>query len=156
MWNLRRKKNLECSRFQDALQNAPQISALPGALQAHLGACADCRSLADEFSESRALLGALPTPRYKPSDWFVGRVMSAIAARESQLRRSIDTWSLIPRLAVKLTWASALALLVAGTWLYERPRTTPRQTDAAGGESLFESPAPAAPDDFLASAMERE
>jgi len=157
MWDLRRKKNLDCSRFQDGLAaKGPEVSALPEALQTHVAACAECRTAANNFNESRALLSALPSQRYEPSGWFVGRVMSAIAAREMELRRSVDTWSVISRLAAKLTWVSALALLLAGTWLYERPKATPHQTDSTAGESLFESPAPPAPDDVLASVAERD
>jgi predicted anti-sigma-YlaC factor YlaD len=154
MGNLRRK-NRDCSAFRDALENAPGVSALPAALQEHLAACPECRPLADEFSRSRALLADLPRQRYEPSAWFVSRVMSVINARESELRQSTETWSLIPRLAAKLAWISALALVLAGTWAYERPRVT-HQNDASAGESLFDSPSPAAPDDLLAGVVEHE
>jgi hypothetical protein len=154
MWNLRQKK-FECSRFRAALENTPRSSVLPPALLQHSSFCSECRAAADEFSASHALLGALPAHRYQPSGWFVGRVMSTIAAREAELRRSLDTWSFIPRLAAKLAWVSALALLLAGTWLYERPRSAAHQNDATG-ESLFESaPSSSAPDDLLASLAER-
>jgi hypothetical protein len=156
MGNLRGKKKLGCNAFRDALESAPGISNLPAAQQEHLKACLECRSVADEFSRSHALLGALPRQRYEPSVWFVSRVMSAINARENELRQSMETWSLIPRLAAKLAWISALALVLAGTWAYERPKVVTHQNDASSGESLFESPAPSAPDDLLASVAERD
>jgi hypothetical protein len=156
MWNLRNKKTRDCSRFRDALENAPDVSALAAELKQHLAPCEECRLMADEFTASRALLGALPSQRFEPSSWFAGRVMSVIGAREGELRRSIDTWSLIPRLAAQLAWVSAVALLLAGTWLYERPRFMPHATEASAGESLFESPSPAAPDDLLTSVVERD
>jgi hypothetical protein len=81
--------------------------------------------------------------------------MSAIAAREAELRRTLDTWSFIPRLAAKFAWVSALALMLAGTWLYERPKVASHQNDTNAGESLFESSPSSAPDDLLASVVER-
>ena len=155
MWNLRRKHTSDCHTLQGALESSPGVSALSLALREHLAACPGCRLAADESGKARALLGALPSRRYEPSPWFVGRVMSAISAREAELRRSMETWTLIPRLAVKLTWVSALALLLAGTWIYERPKSTFHQGDSTAGESLFESPSPAVPDDLLASIVEQ-
>ena len=156
MGNLRGKKTLDCSAFREALETASGVSTLPPALQEHLKACSECQSVADEFGRSRTLLGALPRPRYEPSAWFVSRVMSAINARENELRQSMETWSLIPRLAAKLAWISALALVLAGTWAYERPKVVIHQNDATAGESLFESPSPSVPDDLLASVAEHE
>lgn len=155
MWNLRNKNTSGCSRLREALESAADISALTAELQQHLAVCGECRLAVDEFSASRALLATLSSRRYEPSPWFVSRVMSAIVARENELKRSIDTWTLIPRLAAKLTWVSALALLLAGTWLYERPRPTPHSTQVSAGESLFDSPSSAAPDDLLMS-VERD
>jgi hypothetical protein len=155
MWNLRRKQNLECSALRDALENASGVSALPPALREHLSTCPTCRVLAEEFTGARTLLSALPSRRYEPSNWFISRVMAAINARENELKHSLETWNLIPRLAAKLTWVSALALLLAGTWLYERPKAATHQNDVTGGESLFESPSPGTPDDLLSSVVEQ-
>ena len=159
MFSLRRnKETLVCRALRDAFEQASQGSALPPALQKHLSACSQCRLFVDEIAKTRALFGTLPSRRFEPSPWFVGRVMSAINAREAELRRSTDTWTLIPRLATKLAWVSALALVLAGTWIYERPKATaaPHQTDATAGESLFEAPSQAVPDDLLASVGEQD
>ena len=157
MWNLRRnKETLDCTALRDALEKPSAVSALSPVLRQHLADCAECQLFADELTKTRSLLDALPSRRYEPSPWFVGRVISAINARETELRRSVETWSLIPRLAARLTWISALALLLAGTWIYERPKATPRQGDATAGESLFESPASTVPDDLLANLVEQE
>jgi hypothetical protein len=81
--------------------------------------------------------------------------MAAIAARESELRQSLEAWAAVPRLASRLTLASAVVLLLAGTWLYERPKRVP--TSAANQsvvESLFDSPPHAGPQDDLAMALE--
>lgn len=149
MGNLLGKKT-DCRRVRDALEGSATGVGLPPALAAHLSACSDCRAAADEFYASRTLLAALPPQRREPAPWFAARVMSAIAAREAELRRSLDVWAVVPRLAARLTWVSALALLLAGTWLYQQPRATPPgQTD----ESLFDSgpSSPAPQDDLLAT-----
>ena len=157
MGTLRRKEKAECSELQDAVANVSTTAALSAALQEHANGCPDCRAVIDEFSASKALLGAALSPqRFQPSPWFVGRVMAAISNREAELKQSLETWTLVPRLAAKLTWVSALALLLAGTWLYERPKVVSHPNDAGGGESLFESPSSATPDDFLASVVEHE
>ena len=139
-----------CRDLRDALEVSSSGVVLSPALAAHLSACADCRAAAEEFNASRALLKALPSVRHAPSPWFAARVMSAIAAREAELRRSLDVWASVPRLAARLTWVSALALLLAGTWLYERPRSTTPQAD----ESLFDiAPSSAAPQSDLPAAF---
>lgn len=157
MGNLLRRKLSDCSRLRDALEESAKVSESLPALGEHLNTCAECQIVADEFYMSRALLEALPSQRYEPSNWFVTRVISAITVREAELKRSLDTWTIVPRLAAKLTWVSALALLLAGTWLYESPKSAPpRQTDTAG-EALFDSPSsPAVQDDLLASFVETE
>jgi len=44
--------------------------------------------------------------------------MAAIVAGESELRRSMDAWTIVPKLARRLSWVSALALVLAvpGCW----------------------------------------
>ena len=154
MWNLLRKNQGACSSVRHVLENDGELT--PG-LQAHLKACADCQAAMEELQASRALLRKLPSVAPKASPWFVPRVMAAIAARESELRRSVETWAVVPRLAARLTWISALALLLAGTWLYEMPRSAQsRSSSDTTAESLFDpSPAPGAPDDVLVNQVER-
>ncbi len=81
----------------------------------------------------RDVRAALPEP------WFAPRVMAAIAARESELRQSLEAWAAVPRLAARLTWISGLALLVASTWLYQLPKFTPISGNESAVESLFDS-----------------
>ena len=151
MWNLLRKKTIECVHLRNALEQTANRADLAPDLQDHLTVCGDCQTAADEFYVGRALLQTLPAQ----SPWFAARVMSAIAAREGEIKRSLEAWAILPKLAARLTWVSALALLLAGTWLYERPKSTTRQMDTAG-ESLFEgSTASSSPDDLLASAVEQ-
>jgi predicted anti-sigma-YlaC factor YlaD len=151
MWSLLKKNRNECSRVRESLENDANMAA--PALQEHLQACSDCQAAVDELLMSRELLRALPPQAAAPEPWFAPRVMAAIAARETELRRSLETWSTVPRLAARLVWISTLALLLAGTWLYKAPRATAvRSTGDSASESLFDSPpAPAAGEDVLVS-----
>ena len=147
-----RKKN-DCSRVLDALENSAEgTSALSASQREHLAACTECRDAADAFLVSRNLLQELSAHGAEPGPWFTPRVMAAIAAREAELRQSLDTWVAVPRLAQRLTWVSALALLLASSWLYESPKHA--QTSAANQgqgaiESLFDSTQSSAPDDVV-------
>jgi hypothetical protein len=83
--------------------------------------------------------------------------MAAIRARDSELRRSADAWTVVPRLARRLTWVSALALLLAGTWLFGWTASTtwkPVATDITG-EPVPDYAAPANNDELLLSLAEK-
>lgn len=153
MWNLLSKKGQICGNLRDALEEATNASALTPKLREHLAACADCQAFASDLEASRVLLKEVPAGRHDPSPWFAARVMSAIATRESEFRRSLDTWAVLPRLAAKVTWACALVLLLAGTWLYQHPQKA--TSNQGNTETLFENaPSTAQQDDVLASALE--
>src|ERR1700738_4487329 len=157
MWDLLkiREKSDECARLRDALEGAAETAALSRAQHEHLAACPRCQAAADDIAMSRALLREVPARAALPGPWFAPRVMAAIAARESELRQSLEAWAAVPRLASRLTLASAVVLLLAGTWLYERPKPVP--TAAANQtvvESLFDSPPYAGPQDALAMPLE--
>ena len=151
MWNLGRNRD-ECREVRDSLERSTGPAGLAGAVRNHLAGCADCRAVADELFESRALLRKAPQPWVEPSPWFTARVMAAIAARESGLQRSFEAWTVVPKFAARLTWISALALLLAGTWLYESPKPAPKSGNESGVETLFDvSPTSASQDDVLVS-----
>src|SRR3984893_2407649 len=137
MWDLLRirKKLDECGRLRDALEGAADIAALSPAQQEHLAACPDCQAAADEVFMSRRLLRGMPPVAATPAPWFAPRVMAAIAARDAGLLGWLDAWAALPRLAARLTCVSALALVLAGTWLYHAPKSTPR----ASGQTTTES-----------------
>jgi len=82
--------------------------------------------------------------------------MNVIAARERELANLANAWSEVPRFASRLAWASAIALLVGSTWLYEKPApaTNHPLTVAASQESLFETAPPANQDDVLIGVTE--
>jgi hypothetical protein len=101
-------------------------------------------------------LSALPR-QAEAGPWFAPRVMAAIKAREAELRRSVDAWIIVPKLARRLTWISALALVLASTWLFGRPNATalkPVTTDMTG-EPVPEYSAPVNNDDLLLSLAEK-
>src|SRR5216684_4905746 len=141
MWDLLRirKKLDECGRLRDALESAADTPALSRAQQEHLAACPQCQVVADDIVMSRALLREVPARAALPGPWFAPRVMAAIAARESELRQSLEAWAAVPRLAARLTWISGLALLVASTWLYQLPKPAPISGNENTVESLFDS-----------------
>lgn len=174
------KASKDCRQFQNWLEEAglpaaalakPRDSAVhsslawqtlraiaPGTFREHLEACAECQCAANDYSASRELLAALPSASEVARPWFAPRVMAAIAARESELR-SANIWSFVPKFAARLTWASAIALLLASTWLYERPAPPPAKAAAAPtdltGEPVVENFLPVSNDDVLASLSER-
>lgn len=156
MFNLlgMKKNRKECSHVLDALENSAEgVTALSASQRQHLAACADCQDAADAFSVSRSILQELPAREAAPGPWFAPRVMAAIAAREAELRQSLDAWAAVPKLAARLSWVSALALLLASTWLYESPKHTQNSGNQGQGtiESLFDAPQSSSPDDVVLS-----
>lgn len=145
-----RKNRGPCAELRDSLETSAGTAALPPSLQKHLADCLECRAVADELFATRALLRKMPATAAAPGPWFPARVMAAIAARESNLQRTLEAWTVVPRFAARLTWISALALLLACTWLYEAPKSAPRSGSEGGVESLFDAvPNSPAQDDVL-------
>jgi hypothetical protein len=157
MWALLNRDQGDCKRLREALEEAGSLNGVPPALAEHQVSCARCAAAVEEFLESRALLRDLPRESDTVRPWFAPRVMAAIAAREAELRQSIDAWTVVPRLASRLTWISALALLLTGTWLIERPASVPAKpviTDLAGEPVVDSAPLPVNNDDVLLSLTE--
>src|SRR5258708_24922915 len=145
MFSLLKRDRATCKSLRDSLEDASGADALSTVQQKHLVACPDCQSAADELLMSRILLKKIPSVTATPAPWFAPRVMAAIAARESELRRSLEAWAAVPRLAARLTWISALALLLAGGGLYESPKVAQTAGNQTTPESLFYSPQSQAP-----------
>jgi hypothetical protein len=168
MTNLLNKRKAECRGFrwqlEDAAGAAPNardsselLMAAPVALKDHATACPDCRAAAENILQTRALLAERPSNGDTAGPWFAPRVMAAIAARKAELSRAADTWTFLPKLAARLTWASAVVLLLASGWLYQRPVSTsakPVLTDITG-EPVVDTVTPASNDDVLVSLAER-
>ena len=157
MWNLlrKRKNQNECSRLRDALENVVDVAALSLAQREHLAACSACQQASSDISTGRIVLRDLPARAASPGPWFAPRVMAAIAARESELQQTVETWAAVPRLAARVSWISALALLLASTWLYQLPKPTPISGNESGAESLFDSPQSPAPQDDAVLPLEK-
>jgi hypothetical protein len=158
MWGLLKKNGGECSRFLASIEGSGGVSALTHGLAEHPASCKDCRAAVQELLESRALLEVLPRQEEVARPWFAPRVMAAIAAREFELRPSLEAWTAVPNLAAKLTWVSALALLLTSTWLIGWPMSAPTRpvvTDLTGEPVVENTPAPATNDDVLGSLTER-
>ena len=155
MWNPLEKSSSECDRFRELLEEGSG-GAVPATLRQHAAQCPDCEAAMEELAASRELLRALPR-QAEAGPWFAPRVMAAIRARESELRRSVDAWIIVPKLARRITWVSALALVLASTWLLGRPAAStalkPVATDITG-ESVPEYAAPDNNDDLLLSLAE--
>jgi len=82
--------------------------------------------------------------------------MSAIAAREAELSRAINAWTIIPKLASPVAWAAGLAILMAVSLFYQKPATSQLRAEPSP-ESLFDNaPAPANHDDVLVSMVEQK
>ncbi len=151
MWNPLKRNNSECERFRESLEEA-----VPTTLRGHAAECRDCQVAVEELAESRRLLSVLPK-QAEVGPWFAPRVMAAIRARESELRRSADAWTVVPKLAKRLTWVSALALLLAGTWLFGSNASAPLKPVATDitGEPVQDYAAPANNDELLLSLAEK-
>jgi hypothetical protein len=168
MINFLNKRKAECRGFQmqldDAAGASPSAKSLtelvasaPIALKEHVTGCADCRAAAENILAARALLAELPSYAATAGPWFAPRVMAAIAARKAELSRAADTWTFLPKLAARLTWASAIALLLASGWLYQKPVSTsakPVATDITG-EPVADTATPATNDEVLVSLSEK-
>jgi hypothetical protein len=151
-WLKHEASSADCNRFRVEIEQTEGTAALSPAQKQHLAQCVACQTVADDISATRALLSDIPAAM-QPAPWFAPRVMAAIAARESEMRRSLEAWAAVPRFAARLTWVSALALLLAGTWLYKSPHSPQSVAQNSGAqtsvESLFDSPQSAASDDIL-------
>jgi hypothetical protein len=168
MMNFMNRRRAECRGFQTQLEDtagaapsanelAELLASAPIALKEHAAACADCRAAAENILAARALLAELPSYATMAGPWFAPRVMAAIAARKAELSRAADTWTFLPKLAARLTWASAVALLLASGWLYQKPVSTsakPVATDITG-EPVADTATPATNDEVLVSLSEK-
>jgi len=162
MFNFQRPEPFECRELWNTLENAdrtvPLQSALAEAtpeLRAHASQCDECHKRIEEFAATRELLAPFQPQSDISRPFFASRVMLAIAAREAELSRAMNAWTLIPKLASRVAWAAALAILIAVSLLYQKPATSPLRTEPSP-ESLFDnSPSSASHDDVLVSMVEQ-
>src|SRR5712691_13390519 len=161
MWNLL-KNDEQCKKLQELLEDSaaarPEAGSLeqlseawPALERDHIVACRNCQEAAQDIFATRKILKRVASNAEMERPWFASRVMAAIAARERELSETASTWLAVPKLAFRLAVASGALLLVASTWLYERPLPAPNQqaSTLAAQESLFEPPPSANQDDLL-------
>ncbi len=167
MWNLLKKNDEQCRKLRDLLEesaaalpeaaDAEQLSAAwPAAQRNHMAACGSCRETAQDLLATREIFKGVGSATEMAKPWFATRVMAAIVARERELAEAASTWLAVPKFASRLALASGGLLLVASTWLYERPLPAANQqaSTLAAQESLFEAPPPMNQDDMLVPVQE--
>src|SRR6266852_2939655 len=167
MWNLLKKRDEQCRKVRDLVEDSaaarPEAvsiqelsEALSAAAQTHIGACVGCQEAAQDLLGTREIFKGVASNSAMERPWFATRVMAAIAARERELSEAASPWLAVPRFASRVAMASGALLLVASTWLYERPLSTTNQqaSTLAAQESLFEAPPPMNQDDVLVPAQE--
>jgi hypothetical protein len=167
MWNLLSKNDKECGKLRDLLEESAAalseatsaeelIAALPEAQRNHMTACGRCQEAARDLLAAREIFRGVSSATEMVKPRFATRVMAAIAARERELAEAASTWLAVPKFASRLALASGALLLVASTWLYERPLPAVNQQARAlaAQESLFEAPPSVNQDDVFVPAQE--
>ncbi len=168
MWNLTGKTRRECEAVRDALERveihgsasdgreAP-LGRLPASQRQHLAACEDCAIFAEELLQVRDLLRSEASGP-QPGPFLMAKVMRSIANRELQLQeRETQMWAAVPRLAYRLSVVASLALLIAASWLYQKPVQQASVTTIGSeqhSEGLVEGGAPVQ-DDLLVTTADR-
>jgi hypothetical protein len=161
------KNDKECGKLRDLLDES--ATARPDAIsveqlsqdwsaaeRAHIAACENCLEAAKDLLATREIFKGVTSDAVTERPWFAARVMAAIAARERELTEAASTWLAVPKFASRLALASCALLLVASTWLYERPQPAANQQAAnlAAQESLFETSPPMNQDDVFVIGQE--
>jgi hypothetical protein len=164
------KKDKECRKLRGSLEDAAAVSpdavsleefleGLPFAQRAHAAACGNCRETATELFAARKIFQGVASRAEEAGPWFANRVMAAIAEREPELALRVSLWNAVPRFASRLVLASAIVVVAASTWLYEKPGSAPPKQASMGAapEYLFEmNPPPANDDEALVSLAQKE
>ncbi len=167
MWNLLKKNSEECSKLQDLLEDSAAVrpsaksveelrEAFSPAERNHIASCENCREAAQDLLATREIFKGAASSAVVERPWFATRVMAAIAARERELSEAASTWLAVPKFASRLALASGALLLVASTWLYERPlpALNTQSSSLSAQESLFEAPPARSQDDMLVPVQE--
>jgi len=160
MWNplSTKKKSEDCRSLRDILENAQlegasEVSSLSGAQQKHLAACSECQQAADDILMTRTMLRA--------NAQALGSVRALVCAASDGCDRGQRIGAApisgglgrCAALCCAVDLGSALALLLASTWLYKSPQAAPNVAQNSGSqstvESLFDSPQSSATDDVL-------
>jgi hypothetical protein len=167
MFNLLKKNDERCIRMMDLLEESAAVrpaatgveelcSDLSVAERAHIVSCPRCLEAAQDILATKEIFKNVASDATVARPWFATRVMSAIASRERELKEVASTWMAVPKFASRVAFVSAALLLVASTWLYEKPVAAPNQqaNSLAAQESIFEAPPPVNQDDVLVPLQE--
>jgi anti-sigma factor RsiW len=132
-------------------------------LEAHLRSCAACREALEEARLTERLVRGTFEPAEEPGPAFTHLVMARVNAAEAWIREQKNFWRPFERLAWRLTFTAALALvflfaygLQLGSAVSAPPAPTP--TAFAQPTETFEAPAavPSSADDVLVAMVEKE
>ena len=169
MGNWLRRKTGECRAAEDWIQNLLNscsastaeecLSAGDPGLRGHLEVCRECRAELEEALAVRRLVRGHAAPAKDPGAFFAARVMGSIAQQEATKRaNSANPWYAVLALAERVALVSAVALLLATTWLYETRAAALERRSAAEsiGASLDPAPQAASDEEVLASLAGRE
>jgi hypothetical protein len=164
MWLLTKRTGKQCEGVRDALERSTEqreaegivaletlLARLPERGRKHVTECSDCRTFAQELLEVRGMFESEENGA-RPGPYFLARVMAAIADREMELEKSAQTWAAVPRLAYRFSVLVSLTLLIAGSWLYQRPAHTVTVAGVSveqSSEGLVEGGGTTMQDDFL-------
>jgi hypothetical protein len=170
MWLLTKRTGKQCEGVRDTLERGTErreargivalgtlLARLPERGRKHVSECGDCRTFSEELLEVRGMLESEENGA-RPGPFFLARVMAAIADREMELEKSAQTWAAVPRLAYRLSVLVSLTLLIAGSWLYQRPVHTVRVAGVSAeqsSEGLVEGGGTTIQDDFLLNTADR-
>ena len=178
MWMLSNKIARDCDAVREELERVTGRQAvdeftsldtlleqLPQNERLHASGCAECQIFAKDLLELRTIFAVeredardFSAKLAQPGPFFMARVMAAIKAREVEEDKSAQTWAAVPRLAHRLTVLASLSLLLAGSWLYQRPsqpNTVAGINAEQNSEGLVEGSSTVVYDDFLLNAVER-
>jgi hypothetical protein len=177
MWMLNNKIAKDCEPAREELERITGRHAteeftsldslldhLPHNERLHASGCAECQLFAKDVLELKTIFVAehedarqSDQKQVQPGPYFMARVMAAIAAREAQEDQSAQTWAAVPRLAHRLSVLASLTLLIAGSWLYQRPTPTTVASISAeqNSEGLVDGSSTAIQDDFLLITADR-
>lgn len=131
-------------------------------LAAHAEACAECREALQEARMSARLVRGAIEPAEEPGPAFTHLVMAKINAAEAWMREQRDFWRPFERLAWRLAFTAALALVFLFAYGLELNKAgtasaAPTPTAFAQPAETFTTPpaVPSSADDVLVAMVEK-
>jgi len=91
--------------------NGEAAQAERAEVAAHLETCAACRSAVGDARLASAMLAEALEPAAVPTGFSRTRMDALLRAEEERQRESLEFWPALERLASRLAWGSAMALV---------------------------------------------